>query len=105
MLATLAGSLLNSTLKTVGPTKSHTVASLIYIAGNYDLVGLNFPVFFVRDPFMGPDNIRRVLSFIISEFVADVLEGHSSAIPRASSSITMRGSTSSPTFPNLSTPA
>ncbi|TBU52607.1 catalase [Dichomitus squalens] len=26
--------------------------------GNYDLVGLNFPVFFVRDPFMGPDNIR-----------------------------------------------
>ncbi|QRV89324.1 catalase [Ceratobasidium sp. AG-Ba] len=27
-------------------------------AGNYDLVGLNWPVFFVRDPFMGPDNIR-----------------------------------------------
>ncbi|KAF8749952.1 Catalase R [Rhizoctonia solani] len=26
--------------------------------GNYDLVGLNWPVFFVRDPFMGPDNIR-----------------------------------------------
>jgi catalase len=26
--------------------------------GNYDLVGLNFPVFFVRDPFQGPDNIR-----------------------------------------------
>ncbi|KAI0071334.1 catalase [Panus rudis PR-1116 ss-1] len=26
--------------------------------GNYDLVGLNFPVFFVRDPMMGPDNIR-----------------------------------------------
>ncbi|PVG01719.1 catalase [Serendipita vermifera] len=26
--------------------------------GNYDLVGLNFPVFFVREPFMGPDNIR-----------------------------------------------
>lgn len=28
------------------------------LTGNYDLVGLNFPVFFVRDPFMGPDNIR-----------------------------------------------
>jgi catalase len=26
--------------------------------GNYDLVGLNFPVFFVRDPAMGPDVIR-----------------------------------------------
>ncbi|KAL7422106.1 hypothetical protein Q5752_002749 [Cryptotrichosporon argae] len=26
--------------------------------GNYDLVGLNWPVFFVRDPFQGPDNIR-----------------------------------------------
>jgi len=26
--------------------------------GNFDLVGLNFPVFFVRDPFQGPDNIR-----------------------------------------------
>lgn len=26
--------------------------------GNYDLVGLNFPVFFVRDPMQGPDNIR-----------------------------------------------
>lgn len=26
--------------------------------GNYDLVGLNFPVFFVRSPFQGPDNIR-----------------------------------------------
>lgn len=22
------------------------------------MVGLNFPVFFVRDPFQGPDNIR-----------------------------------------------
>ena len=22
------------------------------------MVGLNWPVFFVRDPFMGPDNIR-----------------------------------------------
>lgn len=26
--------------------------------GNYDLVGLNWPVFFVRDPWLGPDNIR-----------------------------------------------
>jgi len=26
--------------------------------GNYDLVGLSWPVFFVRDPMMGPDNIR-----------------------------------------------
>ncbi|WRT66017.1 uncharacterized protein IL334_002968 [Kwoniella shivajii] len=26
--------------------------------GNYDMVGLNWPVFFVRDPFQGPDNIR-----------------------------------------------
>jgi catalase len=26
--------------------------------GNYDLVGLNFPVFFVRDPMQGPDVIR-----------------------------------------------
>jgi len=26
--------------------------------GNYDLVGLNFPVFFVRDPALGPDVIR-----------------------------------------------
>nr|XP_031858976.1 uncharacterized protein CI109_005644 [Kwoniella shandongensis]KAA5526048.1 hypothetical protein CI109_005644 [Kwoniella shandongensis] len=26
--------------------------------GNYDLVGLNWPVFFIRDPFQGPDNIR-----------------------------------------------
>lgn len=26
--------------------------------GNFDMVGLNWPVFFVRDPFMGPDNIR-----------------------------------------------
>lgn len=26
--------------------------------GNYDLVGLNFPVFFVRDPALGPDAIR-----------------------------------------------
>lgn len=26
--------------------------------GNYDIVGLNFPVFFVRDPAMGPDVIR-----------------------------------------------
>jgi len=26
--------------------------------GNYDLVGLNWPVFFVRDPLIGPDNIR-----------------------------------------------
>jgi len=24
--------------------------------GNYDLVGLNWPVFFVRDPMQGPDN-------------------------------------------------
>lgn len=27
-------------------------------AGNFDLVGLSWPIFFVRDPFMGPDNIR-----------------------------------------------
>ncbi|CED83116.1 catalase [Phaffia rhodozyma] len=26
--------------------------------GNYDLVGLSWPVFFVRDPMQGPDNIR-----------------------------------------------
>lgn len=26
--------------------------------GNFDLVGLNWPVFFVRDPMQGPDNIR-----------------------------------------------
>ena len=26
--------------------------------GNYDMVGLNWPVFFVRDPMKGPDNIR-----------------------------------------------
>jgi len=26
--------------------------------GNYDLVGLSWPVFFTRDPMMGPDNIR-----------------------------------------------
>ncbi|MCO5566631.1 hypothetical protein L7F22_020308 [Adiantum nelumboides] len=26
--------------------------------GNYDLVGLNWPIFFVRDPWLGPDNIR-----------------------------------------------
>jgi catalase len=26
--------------------------------GNYDLVGLNFPIFFTRDPAMGPDVIR-----------------------------------------------
>lgn len=26
--------------------------------GNYDIVGLNFPVFFVRDPIQGPDVIR-----------------------------------------------
>jgi catalase len=26
--------------------------------GNYDLVGLNWPIFFVRDPWQGPDNIR-----------------------------------------------
>lgn len=26
--------------------------------GNYDVVGLNFPIFFVRDPMMGPDVIR-----------------------------------------------
>ncbi|ESZ99466.1 catalase [Sclerotinia borealis F-4128] len=26
--------------------------------GNYDVVGLNWPVFFVRDPMQGPDNIR-----------------------------------------------
>jgi catalase len=32
--------------------------------GNYDLVGLNWPVFFVRDPFMGPDNIRYARLFL-----------------------------------------
>lgn len=26
--------------------------------GNYDIVGLNWPIFFVRDPMQGPDNIR-----------------------------------------------
>jgi catalase len=26
--------------------------------GNYDIVGLNFPVFFCRDPIQGPDVIR-----------------------------------------------
>lgn len=26
--------------------------------GNYDMVGLNWPIFFVRDPWLGPDNIR-----------------------------------------------
>ncbi|KAL7748621.1 hypothetical protein RI367_006032 [Sorochytrium milnesiophthora] len=26
--------------------------------GNYDIVGLNFPIFFVRDPMQGPDVIR-----------------------------------------------
>jgi catalase len=26
--------------------------------GNYDLVGLNFPVFFARDPMLGPDIIK-----------------------------------------------
>lgn len=26
--------------------------------GNYDVVGLNWPIFFVRDPWLGPDNIR-----------------------------------------------
>jgi len=26
--------------------------------GNYDLVGLSWPIFFTRDPMMGPDNIR-----------------------------------------------
>lgn len=26
--------------------------------GNYDIVGLNWPIFFVRDPLMGPDAIR-----------------------------------------------
>lgn len=32
-------------------------ATKFYTAdGNYDLVGLNWPVFFVRDPMMGPDN-------------------------------------------------
>lgn len=29
--------------------------------GNYDLVGLSWPIFFVRDPMMGPDNIRFVV--------------------------------------------
>eukprot|EP00742_Colponemidia_sp_Colp-10_P003993 GILJ01004260.1.p1 GENE.GILJ01004260.1~~GILJ01004260.1.p1 ORF type:complete len:542 (+),score=66.30 GILJ01004260.1:149-1774(+) len=28
--------------------------------GNYDIVGLNFPVFFVRDPALGPDNIHAL---------------------------------------------
>ena len=26
--------------------------------GNYDIVGLNFPIFFCRDPIQGPDVIR-----------------------------------------------
>ncbi|TFK46049.1 catalase [Heliocybe sulcata] len=26
--------------------------------GNYDIVGLNWPIFFLRDPMKGPDNIR-----------------------------------------------
>lgn len=26
--------------------------------GNYDMVGLNWPVFFIRDPMQGPSNIR-----------------------------------------------
>lgn len=26
--------------------------------GNYDIVGLNLPIFFIRDPFLGADNIR-----------------------------------------------
>ncbi|WVR09710.1 hypothetical protein IAU60_006786 [Kwoniella sp. DSM 27419] len=34
------------------------LSTVTYGEGNYDLVGLNFPVFFVRDPFQGPDNIR-----------------------------------------------
>ncbi|GAA6037196.1 hypothetical protein JCM8097_008782 [Rhodosporidiobolus ruineniae] len=34
-------------------------ATKFYTAdGNYDLVGLNWPIFFVRDPMAGPDNIR-----------------------------------------------
>ncbi|KAG7566859.1 hypothetical protein FFLO_01360 [Filobasidium floriforme] len=51
--------------------------------GNYDLVGLNFPVFFVRDPFQGPDNIRsqqrEPKSFLLNyngwfDFLANVPE-------------------------------
>ncbi|SCV73303.1 BQ2448_7229 [Microbotryum intermedium] len=34
-------------------------ATKFYTAdGNYDLVGLSWPVFFVHDPMIGPDNIR-----------------------------------------------
>ncbi|GAA6051875.1 hypothetical protein JCM3770_005515 [Rhodotorula araucariae] len=34
-------------------------ATKFYTAdGNFDLVGLNWPIFFVRDPMLGPDNIR-----------------------------------------------
>ncbi|KAJ9102603.1 hypothetical protein QFC21_003004 [Naganishia friedmannii] len=53
--------------------------------GNYDLVGLSFPVFFVRDPFQGPDNIRsqqrHPKSFLLDynawfDFLANVPESN-----------------------------
>ncbi|KAJ9125972.1 hypothetical protein QFC24_002757 [Naganishia onofrii] len=53
--------------------------------GNYDLVGLNFPIFFVRDPFQGPDNIRsqqrHPKSFLLDynawfDFLANVPESN-----------------------------
>lgn len=53
--------------------------------GNYDIVGLNWPIFFVRDPMQGPDNIRsqsrNPKTFFIDydatfDFLANVPEGN-----------------------------
>lgn len=48
-------------------------ATKFYTAdGNYDLVGLNWPVFFVRDPMMGPDNSELPHSFATPRFEPDL---------------------------------
>jgi hypothetical protein len=60
-LATLAVSPRSSTrLRATFAIAVRIRAILIQIA-QYDLVGLNWPIFFVRDPLMGPDLIRYAL--------------------------------------------
>ncbi|KAN0064973.1 hypothetical protein ACQY0O_002031 [Thecaphora frezii] len=68
--------------------------------GNYDIVGLNWPVFFVRDPWLGPDNIRSQMrnpsSFLLDyeswfDFLANVPESNHAGLMLMSDHGTPRG--------------